>query len=398
MALRSAFVASALETGSKIVDYGLMPTPVLAYETTAAKRSGGVVITASHNPPEYNGFKIFDSQGESLEESSVTHQKKKRQRPANAGNFQGLEEGRADHYLEMVSRFSFKKKWRVILDTGNGAASLLAPSIYSKLLGPVSSMNSYPDGNFPGRGSEPTAESMLSLSGVVVASHADIGIGFDGDADRAYIVDERGNRPLQDRVLASYISFLARKSKGPYVVPVDASMVVDEIAEKYHAKILRGPVGDAKLLQQMKKSKAKFAGEPSGAWIHGQIHNCPDGLLSGLLYLKQLEELGLTVSESLKEIPEYFMLRRSIPYTGKIRAAGLGISRALSKIIGGGALVDTRFGLRVSSEESWVLIRESGTEPVVRVTVESKQRARGILIMRQAVKLVSQAFKSKKLN
>ncbi len=395
LALRAAFISAALETGSKIVDYGLMPTPVLAYETTATNRSGGVMITASHNPPEYNGFKIFDSQGESLEESPVTRQELKRRRPADIGNFESFEEGRPDHYLEMVSHLLFKKKWRVILDAGNGAASLLAPPIYSRLLGPVSSINSYPDGNFPGRGSEPTTESMLSLSRIVVESHADIGIGFDGDADRAYIVDEQGNRPLQDRVLASYISFLARKSKGPYVIPVDASMAVDEIAEKYHAKILRGPVGDAKLLQQMKKSNAKFAGEPSGAWIHGQIHNCPDGLLSGLLYLKQLEQLGLTVSESLGEIPEYFMLRRSIPYTGKIRAAGLGISRALVKIIGKDASVDTRFGLRVSSDESWIVIRESGTEPVVRVTVESKQRAQGILIMRQAVKLVSQAFKSR---
>jgi phosphoglucosamine mutase len=393
--LRAAFVSAALEKESHITDYGMIPTPALAFETRATGKSGGIAITASHNPPEYNGFKVFNSDGESLEENSRSRRKGKRNRVRRRHPFGSIVDARPDHYTEMLEQLTFRKKWRVMLDTGNGAASLIAPQIYGRLLGSVSSMNSYPDGSFPGRGSEPTAESMLSLSRMVVASHADAGLGFDGDGDRVYIIDEYGNRPLQDRVLASYISLLARRSKGPYVVPVDASMVVDEVAEKYHARVIRGPVGDAKLLQQMKKTKARFAGEPSGAWIHGQVHNCPDGILSGLLYLRQLELLRLTVSQSLKEIPEYYMIRKSIPYTGKIRRLGSNLSRALSKVVGKDFSVDTRFGLRVKSEDSWVLIRESGTEPVVRVTVESKQKPHAVTLMKEAVKLASQAFKGK---
>src|SRR5207302_5213262 len=101
--------------------------------------------------------------------------------------------------------------------------------------------------------------------------------------------------PLQDRVLGSYITCLAKKSKGPFLVPVDASMAIEEASTKYGAKLRRGPVGDAKLLVEMKKVGASFAGEPSGAWIHGEYNLCPDGILSGLLYLKQLETLDLSV-------------------------------------------------------------------------------------------------------
>ena len=393
--LRAAFIATALESGANIADYGMIPTPALAYETKATDRSGGVMITASHNPPEYNGFKIFDSNGESLEDGSTTTSasSKKFQTLAN-GYGEKSEKTFPDHYWKRLSELRFRKKWSVMLDPGNGAASLLAPKIYSHLLDRVSAINSYPDGSFPGRGSEPTSDSMNMLSGVVVQMHADAGLGFDGDADRVYIVDEKGNRPLQDRVLASYISFMARESKGPYLVPVDASMVVDEIADRYGAKIIRGPVGDAKLLAQMKKAHAFFAGEPSGAWINGKIHNCPDGILSGLLYLKELDQFGLTVSESLKEIPEYVMIRKSIPYKGPVRQQRLNsLVRPLAKIIGKNAKATTKFGVRISSEESWVLVRESGTEPVIRATIESKNRKKAGQIMKDTIDLVRRIFK-----
>jgi phosphoglucosamine mutase len=361
-------------------------------------KSGGVMITASHNPPEYNGFKIFDSNGESLENESTTTIKprKKRSNPLTNNWGEIFQKPFPDHYWKRILEIGFKKKWRVMLDPGNGAASYIGPKIYSELLDTVSAINSYPDGNFPGRGSEPNYNSMRILSRIVVESHADAGIGFDGDADRVYVIDEKGNRPLQDRVLASYISFLARKSKGPYVVPVDASMVVDEISERHGAKIIRGPVGDAKLLQEMKKGRSKFAGEPSGAWIHGQFHNCPDGILSGLLYLKELDHLGTSVSESLKDVPEYVMIRKSIQFKGEIRQKQLDkLGKPLGKIIGKDSKVTTKFGVRANSADSWVLVRESGTEPVMRVTVESKQQKRAVQIMSQTVRLVRNIFKTR---
>lgn len=396
LVLRACFLSTALEAGSKITDYGLIPTPALAYQTSNLKRAGGVMITASHNPPAYNGFKIFNASGESLEGRPTRSSRLRSQKRMTLSNQDGLEMAQPDGYVSMLQRLSFSKKWRVVLDTGNGAASLFAPRVYSHVLSAVTALNSYPDGNFPGRGSEPTAESVASLSRVVVESHADVGLAFDGDADRVYVVDEKGNRPLQDRILASYISFLARKSRGPFLVPVDASMVVEELAEKNNGKILRGPVGDAKLLQQMKGAKARFAGEPSGAWIHGQVHPCPDGILSGLLYMKELEQAGKSVSEILRDIPEYHMLRKSVAFSRKIpRMKLLGLARQLKKIVAKDAKVDPRFGLRVSSPDSWVLIRESGTEPVIRVTVESRNSSIAVRIMKQTLALVRRIAKGR---
>jgi phosphoglucosamine mutase len=230
----------------------------------------------------------------------------------------------------------------------------------------------------------------------VAAAKADAGVAFDGDGDRVYIIDEKGNCPLQDRVLGSYITCLARSSKGPFLVPVDASMAIEEAAVKYGARLMRGPVGDAKLLVEMKRVGASFAGEPSGAWIHGEYNLCPDGILSGLLYLKQLETLDLSVSEAVNEIPEYFMVRKSLGLGRKMSSSSIArLSRELENPIGKDSTVETKFGVRVSSDDSWVLVRESGTEPVIRITAESKERSKANRIMKETLSLVKRVLTGK---
>jgi phosphomannomutase len=209
-----------------------------------------------------------------------------------------------------------------------------------------------------------------------------------------YVVDEKGVCPLQDRILASYIAFLAKKSKGPFVVPLDASMVVDEIAEKTGARIVRGPVGDAKLLREAKRLNANFAGEPSGAWIHRDYNSTPDGLLSGLLFLKAAENLGLRVSEMVKDVPEYHMIREGMKYTGKLTQSKFSkMATGLKKILGKNSSIETKFGLRVSTETAWVLVRDSGTEPVIRVTGESKDRSEATRVMRETLRLLRHVLK-----
>jgi len=393
--LKASFLAAALENRAKVLDYGLIPTPALAYQTKSLGRSAGVMITASHNPPEYNGFKVFNKLGEALDDDtrlSLNHPKKL----AYDGRASSLEPSDPREYKELLARVVFKKKWKVVLDCGNGAASQLSPAIYRERLDRVTTINSYPDGGFPGRGSEPTPNSVRTLGTMVVATSFDGGIAFDGDADRMYIVDEKGNCPLQDRILASYIAFLAKRSKGPFVVPLDASMVVDEIAEKTGARLVRGPVGDAKLLREAKRLNANFAGEPSGAWIHRDYNGCPDGLLSGLLFLKATEDLGVRVSEMVRDVPEYHMIREGMKYTGKLSQGKFSrMATGLKKTLGKNATVETKFGLRVSTETAWVLVRDSGTEPVIRVTGESKDRSEATRVMRETLRLLRQVLKGR---
>lgn len=394
--LRAAFLAAALQSGDEITDYDLIPTPALAYQTGTTGLDGGVMITASHNPPEYNGFKIFNSKGESLEDSSIFSE-------ASSGDFdraQSYKAGRVEvaapiQYVKRLNSIVLRKKWRIVIDPGNGATSRLAPEIYRRSVGRTTALNSNPDPHFSGRGSEPTIASVATLSKVVSESKADAGIAFDGDGDRFYIVDQKGVCPLQDRILASFVSFLARESKGPYLIPVDASMAVDEAVAEYGAKIVRGPVGDAKLLAEMKRAGASFAGEPSGAWIHASFHPCPDGLLSGILYLQQLEKFDLTVSQAVEPIPEYHMVRRSVRIEKKTPSPGNDyLSQPLAAIIGNDSQIDTKFGIRVSSTDSWVLVRESGTEPVIRITVESKRPSLAERICNDTVLLVRRLYKA----
>ncbi len=393
--LKASFLSAALENGSRVLDYGLIPTPALAFQTKSLRRSAGVMITASHNPPEYNGFKVFNKFGEALDDETRLSPKKGKKLPYNRRS-SSVEPADPREYNELLARVALKKKWKIVLDLGNGAASKLAPAIYRERLDKVTTINSYPDGGFPGRGSEPTMKSVQTLGSMVVETHSDAGIAFDGDADRMYIVDEKGACPLQDRILASYIAFLARGSKGPFVVPLDASMVVDEIAEKHGAKLIRGPVGDAKLLREMKRLGANFAGEPSGAWIHRDYNSCPDGPLSGLLFLKASENLGLHVSEMVGDIPEYHMIRGGINYSGKLSRGMIStLAAGLRKILGKDSSVETKFGLRVSTENAWVLVRDSGTEPVIRVTGESKDKAEATRVMRETLRFLRQVLKGR---
>src|SRR6266480_695478 len=142
--------------------------------------------------------------------------------------------------------------------------------------------------------------------------------------------------------------------------------------------------------------EAPCAGEPSGAWIHGEYNLCPDGILSGLLYLKQLETLDLSVSEAVSEIPEYFMVRKSVSVKEKMSSSSArSLSKELEKVIGKDSTAETKFGVRVSSDDSWVLVRESGTEPVIRITTESKQRSKANRIMKETLSLVKRVLTGK---
>lgn len=395
--LEDALVSGLLAGGANVSCVGVMPTPVLAYLTMKLKADAGVMITASHNPPQYNGIKIFDKDSISYGDEKQGKIEKIIERESfRFAEWQGI--GNVSHanesglYVETIAKaVELGKKWRVILDPGCGAAYSLAPAILKSLGCKLTAINSQPDGFFPARSPEPSAESLKSLANIVRESGADVGIAYDGDGDRVAFIDEKGVFVDFDRVLAAYAAYvLKRKQRGVVVTNVEASMRIEKMAEAQGGKVVRTRVGDVYVSEAIKQHKAVFGGEPCGAWIHPKIHYCPDGIFSSVMLLKALEDEGKRLSKFVAETPVYETLRKNIPCKNEAKyrivdKVGEGIKAAFPEHMEYSA-VD---GVRLSLKNGWILVRASGTEPLIRITVEGESLKAAKEIMKKGVMLIN---------
>lgn len=398
-----ALVSGFLAGGANVACLGIIPTPVLAYLTKKLHADAGVMITASHNPPEYNGIKIFSNDSLAYNEKSQDAIEK------IVGNEDFLlvdwqRIGRSEHvdegstYVEMIKKkISLNKEWNIIVDPGCGATYSLAPMLLAELGCKVTAVNAQPDGFFPARSSEPNAESLKSLAMIVRELGADVAVAFDGDGDRVAFIDEKGNFGDFDRVLAAYAAYETRKRGGGVTVTnVEASMCMEKMVEKEGGRVVRSRVGDVYISEAMKANKACFGGEPCGAWIHADFHLCPDGILSSVLLLKALEEEDKTLSEFISETPRYPTLRENLACRNEVKQevvkdAGAGLKNVFPSYKDFSA-VD---GVRLVLEDGWVLIRASGTEPMIRLTVEGESLRKAKEIMEKSAKLVGTRVKEK---
>ncbi|MGA9387950.1 MAG: phosphoglucosamine mutase [Candidatus Bathyarchaeia archaeon] len=402
--LEDALVSGSSAGGATALCIGVVPTPVLAFLTKELRADAGVMITASHNPPQYNGIKIFDHNGLAYGEKNQNKIEKVIENQDFAfADWQTI--GQQQHvdksslYVEMIKKnIMLKKKWHTILDPGCGATYNLAPTVFNTLGCKVTAINAQPDGCFPARSSEPNSESLKSLAKIVKELGADAGAAYDGDGDRVAFIDEKGSFVDFDRVLAAYAAYVIRKRNGGVAVTnVEASMCFDKMVEKEGGKVIRTKVGDIYVSEAMKTHRAIFGGEPCGAWIHPEFHLCPDGILSSILLLKALEEEDKTLSEFASEAPRYEILRRSIACKNEmkhriVKDAGARLKKAFPKYKDF-SVVD---GIRLASEDGWVLVRASGTEPLVRLTVEAKSMKTAKEMMNVSVRLVKESVGGKK--
>jgi phosphoglucosamine mutase len=378
--IEGALVSGLLSCSVDVLLAGMVPTPVLAYATKAVSADVGFMLTASHNPPQYNGIKVFKSDCLSYtdEDQDAVEKIVAEGRFALAdwrclGKTSTL--GATQIYLDMAQRaFSLKRRWNVVVDAGCGATFSVAPKLLKALGCKVTALNSQPDGYFPARKSEPTAESLKDLANVVKTLGADIGVAFDGDGDRVAFVDESGVFVDFDRSLAAYGAFALKCAGGGVVVTnVEASMCVETMAQKYGGKVVRTRVGDIYISEAIKRDGAVFGGEPCGAWVHPKLHFCPDGPLSAALFLAALESEGKSVSEFVGEVPEYSTLRKNIACRNdrKYRVVDElgGVLKAEFPDYTDFSTVD---GARLALKNGWLLVRASGTEPLIRLTVEGE--------------------------
>jgi len=402
--IENALVSGLLAAGVHVSLVGVVPTPVLAYATMRLKADVGFMLTASHNPPQYNGIKIFDGNSlsysdkrQSIVEKIIAQKSFVMADWREIGVVSTVNVNQ--FYFEMVRKaMDLREKWRVVVDPGCGATFDVGPAVLKSVGCLVTTLNAQPDGFFPARSSEPTSESLKGLAQVVNEVGADVGIAFDGDGDRVAFVDDEGGFVDFDRLLAAYAAYSLKRAGGGIVVTnVEASMCVETMVKKYDGKVIRTKVGDVYISEAIKRYDAVFGGEPCGAWVHPQFHYCPDGPFSAVLVLEALEREGKSLREFVAEVPEYVTLRKNLACSNDLK------SKVVASIENSARCAFPEYtdfttvdGVRLALKNGWLLIRASGTEPLIRVTVEGESLKAANDIMGRGTALVKKQFEELK--
>nr|AGF93637.1 phosphoglucomutase/phosphomannomutase [uncultured organism] len=364
--VKSAVISGLTASGADVKDAGMVPTPTLAQ--AADDFDCGVMITASHNPSEYNGIKLWNPDGSSFNTEQMLETEKRIKDQPDLPTWK--EVGKLDKYRNAVDEHIDKIKEligknldsKVVLDCANGAGCSVTPFLFRELGCDVVTLNSNPDGTFPAHDPEPVESHLKDLGKAVKNTDADIGIAHDGDADRMVAFDENGDFLDGDKLLALF----AKQFKESVVVPVNSSMIIEELVDN----VIRSKVGDVYVAEELKKHDAQFGGEPSGTWIFPEISYAPDGIYAAAFLIKLSESLNLT--EEIQDLPSYPRKKESIQAEKKKE-----IMNTLKKFYEDSYeserlnFVD---GIRLDYEKGWALIRASGTEPKIRITSEAKDQ------------------------
>ena len=377
-ALKYALISGVLAGGSRCCDAGIAPTPTLAFATR--EFDAGAMITASHNPPEYNGIKLLNPDGSAFDSSQqmqleeMISDESLSSAPWHEIKSSSVCQGVIERHIERIMRdFPERFKLKVVVDCGCGAASVITPYLLRNLGCEVVALNSYPSGLFP-RNPEPTEANLADLIKATREFDADLGIAHDGDADRMMAIDDKGRFIPGDKLLALFAQEMRAKE---VVTTIDASMVIDEMG----FKVTRTRVGDTYVSEELKKG-GDFGGEPSGNWVFPGISLCPDGIYAAAQIVAIASQQKL--SQLVDGIPYYPLLRGSI-YNKGIAMPGLEQRLMAMEPLS----VSNIDGIKLNFKDGWLLVRASGTEPKVRLTVEAKSEARAHQLYESGLKVVT---------
>uniref|UniRef100_A0A7J3M2Z0 Phosphoglucosamine mutase n=1 Tax=Archaeoglobus fulgidus TaxID=2234 RepID=A0A7J3M2Z0_ARCFL len=388
--LKSAVLAGIMSAGSDAIDLGIAPTPALQFY---AKKNQipGVVVTASHNPREYNGIKFVQENGaeffrEMDEESERVYVSKKFRIAKWSEVGKLLTDDCIENYVSaIVENVDLKRKYRVVVDCGNGASYLTSPEILRRLDCEVYSINAYPDGRFPARNPEPVERELELLKRAVVDFNADLGVAHDGDADRAVFVNEKGEFVSEDAMLALMAKYYVEKSRGGIVVtPVSSSRCVEDVVKEAGGEIVYTAVGSPVVAKVMIEKKAIFGGEGNGGFIFPEHLLARDGGMSIAKVLQLLDETGKKLSELIAEIPRYHMIKGKVACRNKEKLLSM-----LREEFPDANHVD---GARIDFEDGWLLIRPSGTEPIARIYAEGKTKQRAEELYNEGLRILKKAL------
>jgi phosphomannomutase len=386
--VRQAVVAGLLSSGCRVIDLDVCPVPTVQLIVRRRKASGGIAITASHNPAEWNALKfvnaegLFLSAGQARELLDIYHQGEYTK--VGGGEMRSVESftGALDAHINAITSAVGKlpvadRKLKVALDSCNGAGSGIAPRLLQALGADVVAINTTPDGSFP-RGAEPTAENLHQLCRVVKESKADVGFAQDMDADRLAVVAENADPIGEDNTLVLATRYVLGKTPGAVVTNLSTTSAMDDVVKMFACPLHRSKIGEANVTEMMQQVGAVIGGEGNGGVIYPLINFCRDSHVGMALILHLLAETGRTVSDLLGDLPRYAMLKEKLPCpSDKISEVLKMIRREFA-----GHQMDLRDGVKVSFEDGWLHVRGSNTEPIIRLVAEAKDETRAQQLLR----------------
>ncbi|MFQ5782415.1 MAG: phosphoglucosamine mutase [Nitrosopumilus sp.] len=373
---------------------GIIPTPCLEFAVKTLGYSGGIMITASHNPPQYNGIKpaardgVEISRDDELVIENIYLQKNWIKNPKNWGTT-GKEERTIRTYLKGVtsqinSKLIESKNFKVVLDLGNGAQIVSAPDFCKMLHCEIFLVNQTLDGTFPGRGSEPTPQNLSDLSKIVIENNADVGIAFDGDGDRSIFCDNKGDILTGDKSALLLTRHILKKNPNSLIVTcLNSGSNIETLAEKFDSKVVRTKVGSVEVSRKMVPTDALIGFEENGGFMYGKHNQVRDGCMTLALMLELLAE-GKSLSEEIASLPTSFTTK------GKVPCSPENVEKLISSLKEEFPNSDTTDGIKITIDpKNWVMIRPSGTEPIIRVYAEADNQEKLDSLMSEYIQKVN---------
>ncbi len=377
--VKNAVFAGLLAVGCKPIDVGISPVPSILIKTSRTDAIGAIAVTASHNPVQWNALKFIGRGGlflnpyEAQELLDIYHQSEFALVETDAYKpIARDDDPTREHFAAVLDYLDVKtireRNFKVVFDSCNGAGSLFAPRFLEKLGCQALGINNVPDGIFP-RDPEPKAENISELCEAVRAEKADIGFAQDADADRLAIVDEEGRPIGEELTVALAAKHVLSRSRGPVVVNLSTTAIVDHVAGEFDCPVIRTKIGEVNVAEAMIANHAVIGGEGNGGVMVPAVHPCRDSFIGMGIVLQCLAEKGKTVSELVAELPRYVMVKKTVDCSTEIAHSAMNALRKKHMYTG---QVDTRDGLKITYPDgSWIHIRPSNTEAVMRLTAES---------------------------
>ena len=368
-----------------IIDCGIVPTPTAQLITDKFKIAGGIVITASHNPKEWNGMKFIDTDGSFLDKSknqklfqiAESFDKNNIIPESSKYSVSSFNES-IDLHINNILNINFidvdrikRKKFKIVLDTINGATCEGFKKLLNKLDCEIVHINNKPNGLFP-RNPEPKTDNIQGVKELVLKHSADLAFITDPDGDRLALIDNKGKVIIEENTLVLCVEDFLNKTqlKNPVITNLSTTAALDEVAKKYNCQVIRSAVGEINVVNEMKKHNAHIGGEGNGGVILTESHLGRDAFVGAVIILDLLASNKMTMHEVNQKIPKYYMRKEKVEINPQINNHAISnrIKQAFNE-----CEFDETDGIKVLDKHSWLHVRQSNTEPIIRVYIESKQ-------------------------